>query len=486
MVLIKAKKICFLVLLIFLIGFFLRFFRIQENLLFNPEHGRDFLAIKEAIFSRQLPLLGPPGSHEFYQGPLYYWLMMPLMLVFGFQPLIGAWVGIMAGSLIILLNYWVIEKVFNQKVALFSSLIIAISPIWIYFSREGRYYFLTVITFYLLFWFLYELWQGKGKFLFWAGLAYGAMLSFHLGSIALAPVIALILWVKRKKLDRKDIGRGLIGFLIPNLPLLVYDLTHGLTMSSKLLVWIPYRIIGFFGFYPKNNLTPEVLRENVQAFLKFFGENFTMHEVRLDLLLIGVIVGFLIFNYKKAFTFKGRKDFGWFFLFWTLLLFSLALFVHGSPPRHYFISILPLPIIISSLFLEKLWRSYLGKALFIFFLLLMTFFNHRFFFDSPAFYAAAGDSLLFFKSQEKIVRTIIIDAQNRPFNLKRVGEFDYYPGEHAQNYRYLAWWMGNEPSEEQQKLSYTIYEDLNRLPADEEGKVKIFEVGRVVILKEEK
>ncbi len=480
----KAKKIIYLVLLIFLIGFFLRFFKIQENLIFTAEHGRDYLAIKSAIFSRQLPLLGPPGSHGFYQGPLYYWLMMPLMLVFGFHPLIGAWVGIIAGSFVILLNYWVIKKIFNQSVALFSSLLIAISPIWIYFSREGRYYFLTATLFYLLFWFLNEFWQGKGKSLFWAGLAYGAMLSFHLGSIALAPAIMAIFWVKRKKLKKEDIARGLIGFSIPNLPFLINDLTHGF-MSSKLLIWIPYRVIGFLGFYPKNNLTPEVLRENVQAFLKFFGENFTMHKVRFDLILIAVIIGFLIFNYKKAFTFKAKKDFGWFFLFWSLLLFSLALFVHGSPPRHYFITILPLPIIIFSLCLEKLWKGYLGKALIILLFLLMIGFNKGFFFDSPAFYAATGDSLLFFKPQEKIVRMVVVDAQNRPFILKRVGEFDYYPGEHAENYRYLAWWLGNEPSEEATKLSYTIYEDLNRLPAEIKEK-RIFKVGKVFVLREEK
>lgn len=482
--LMKSKKIFFLLTLIFLVGLFLRFYKINENLLLNAEQGQNYLAIKTAFVSRQLPLLGPPASHLFYQGPLYYWLMVPLMILTNFHPATGTYLGIMAGSIMVLLNYFVIKKVFNQKVALFSSLLIAVSPIWVYFSREARFYFLAVIPFYFLFWFLCEFWQGKGRFLFWAGLAFGAMLNFHLGSIALTPSILIILWVKRKNLKIKTLLLGLLGFLVPNFPFLIYDLTHGLAISLKLLIWIPYRVIGFLGFYPKNNLTLEVLRENLQAFLRFFGENFILGEERVGILLVAVLVGFLVFNYQKVFAFKKKKDFGWFFLLWVLSLFSLAVFIHGSPPRHYFISILPLPIIIFSLQWERLWKNNLGRVLICLFLLLIAGFNWRFFLDSPAFYAFNGDSPLFFRFQEKVMKMIVEDAQGEKFNLKRVGEFDYYPGEYAQNYRYLAWWLGNEPTEEPVNLRYTIYEDLNRFSNDIEERGEIFKVGRVLILKE--
>lgn len=482
----KLKKLHLLIAVIFLLAFFLRFFKISENLMFNAEQGQNYLAIKTAIVSRQLPLLGPPAAHLFSQGPLYYWLMMPLMMIANFNPATGTYLGIVAGSIMVLLNYWVIKEVFNKKVALFSSLLIVVSPIWIYFSREARFYFLAIIPFYLLFWFLYEFWQGKDKFLFWAGLSHGVMLNFHLGSIALIPAILLILWAKRKNLKRKSLFLGGIGFLLPNLPFLIYDLTHGLAISTKLLIWIPYRVIGFLGLYPKNNLTPLVLGENLQAFFRFFSENFVMGQESLGILVTVILIGFLVFNYKKALIFRKRKDFGWFFLLWALFLFSLAVFIHGSPPRHYFISILPLPIMVFSLFWERLGKNYLGMALVIFFLLLSAGFNLRFFFDSPAFYALRGDSPIFLKFQEKMMKVIIENAKGEKFNLKRVGEFDYYPGEYAQNYRYLAWWLGNEPTEEPTNLRYTIYEELNRLPIESEKKGEIFKVGGIVILKEAK
>lgn len=480
------KTTLLLVLVIFLLGAFLRFFKIQENLLFSAEQGDNYLAIRSAISSGKLPLLGPPTSHPWlYFGPLYYWLMIPLMLIFNFHPATGTYLGVAAGSLVILLNFLVITKIFKEEVALFSSFLIAVSPLWIEFSREARHYFLVAILFYPLFWFLYKVWQGRSQFLFWVGLTLGAMLNFHLTPLVLVPPILAILWLKRKSLTKINLILGFLGFLVPNLPFLIYDLNHKFLMTIKLLAWIPYRTLGFLGFYPKNNLTPQIFKENLLAFLRFFSENFVMGQNILGILFTFVAVVFIILNFRKAFVIK-KENFGWFFIFWTLGFSFLAFFIHGLPPKHYFVPVFPIPILLFSLFLERLWKGNLRKAFISIFLLIAVFLNLKFFLSSSIFYAPSEGWLLSLKFQERIVKMILEDAKGEKFNLKRVGEFDYYPGGHAQNYQYLAWWLGNKPAEEETGLRYTIYEEPQKIPEDIKEKGEVWQIDKIFILKEKK
>lgn len=486
----KINKVTLLILAIFLIAVFLRFARIEENLLFSGEKGDNYLAIKSTVLTRQLPLLGPPTSHPWlYFGPLYYWLMIPVMIVFNFNPIAGTYLGIVAGSLVIILNFSLIRKIFSQNTALFSSFLIGVSPLWIGFSRSARFYFLAAILFYPLLWALDKIWQDKMQFLFWVGLVFGVMLNFHLTPIILVPIILMILWQKKKSLRTKDLWLGFFGFLIPNLPFLIYDLIHGFRMTTKLLIWIPYRLAGFLRLYPKNNLTPEVFKENLVAFFNFISQSFVPEQEKLGILLVAAVIIFIILNFKKAFTVDKKENFGWFFVFWALILGFIALFIHGSPPIHYFVPIFPIPIIIFSLFLEKLWRNRLSKALILGLFSLILFLNLRFFLSSPFFYAPQEEVILSpryvpYKLQKEIVRMIVEDARGEEFNLGRVGPFDYFEGDFAQNYRYLAWWFGNEPTEEKVRLGYTIYEDQTKIPKELPEGAKLFQTANMAVLKE--
>jgi hypothetical protein len=150
----------------------------------------------------------------------------------------------------------------------------------------------------------------------------------------------------------------------------------------------------------------------------------------------------------------------------------LALFIHGNPPIHYFLPLFPLPIIIFSLFLSDLWIKKLGKVVVCGLLFIISFINLNFFFSEKWFFLPQDKMQLEplyvpYSLQKEVAKTIVKDAQGKPYNLSRVGPYDYFEGNYAQNYQYLAWWFGNEPVEEKTKLRYTIYE-----------------AGEIVILKE--
>ena len=132
----KLNKTHLLLILIIALGVGLRAYKVVDNFPFSAELGDNLLDIKNAIEGGYIPLVGPPTSHPWlYFGPLYYWLMMPIMAVFNYDPLAALFTGIITGSLIILLNYFVVKDVLEGKTALLSSFFIAVSPLFIQYSR---------------------------------------------------------------------------------------------------------------------------------------------------------------------------------------------------------------------------------------------------------------------------------------------------------------------------------------------------------------
>jgi len=85
--------------------------------------------------------------------------------------------------------------------------------------------------------------------------------------------------------------------------------------------------------------------------------------------------------------------------------------------------------------------------------------------------------------QLKSTRSIIADANWEDFSFSRVGPFDYYEGDYAQNYRYLMWWLGNEPIENANE-HYIIYEGKDYFPDNKDEKT-IFESDDILVTREE-
>jgi hypothetical protein len=86
-------------------------------------------------------------------------------------------------------------------------------------------------------------------------------------------VIFLAFWIKRKNLKIRDYIKFILGLIIPNITILIYDAKNGFSMTKNLILWIPYRMAGFVGIYPKNNLDMTSGGSTLSAFNEFFGRN---------------------------------------------------------------------------------------------------------------------------------------------------------------------------------------------------------------------
>jgi hypothetical protein len=452
-------------------AFLLRAYYISETFSFSGEFGHNLLAVKNAISEGHIPLIGPPTSHSWlYFGPFYYWLMIPIMKISGFTPLAGAWVGVISGTLVVLLNFLVIDRIFGRKIATLSSLFIAASPLWISFSRDARFYFLTTLVFYPFFFSLYNIWKSNKKYLFWAGLFYGLIFSFHYSPIILLPTLILVLYQKRKKLALFDYARLIAGFLIPLLPLFIYDSKNAFAMTRNFLLWIPYRVAGFIGLYPKNTVSSLVLKDNFWVINRYFGQSFVANEIFWPFISILLVSFFIYLFLRKE---KPQKDFNSVFLGVSLVAGLGGIFVHGSAPIHYFLPLFPIAPLLSAMLVVKLWEKINFRFLILGFGVLFFLLNLRWVLNLQTKEISYG-------LQVQMAREIAKDAQEREYALERVGPYDYFEGDYAQNYQYLLWWAGNEPVNKA-NLSYTIYEGKERFPESPENIV--FRKDNVLITK---
>lgn len=469
--------------LVTLIGAFLRFYRIDENLVFHGELGHNYLAIKNFIIEHRLPLLGPPTSHPWLSfGPLYYWIFAPILVLGGYNPIAGAYFFALVGVLVIVLNYFVISKIFNDKLAVISSFLIAISPSFIQLTRGSRFFSLVILFFYLFFFFLIKAFKENSKHIFWAGFFLGVMLNFHLTPIVLIPTIFTTLFIYREKVKSSDIIKGIGGFLLPNIPFLLYNALNNFVMLFKFTLWIPYRISGFVGLYPKNTVSLSILKSNLVSLYKFITFSFVQNYSIVGFFLFAAVLLFIFFKVKKILF--GKENIAWVSTFLIFIWGYLGIFVHGTPPSHYYLPLYSLPILFLSEILTKLDDKKNGRIVVVAIIFLISLINLRFFFSNQYFNAnqdrVSEGKPVPYHMQQEVAENVVEDARDRPFTLSRVGPYDYFEGDYAQNYQYLMWFYGNEPVRET-SLKYTIYEDVKRLPDVIDG--KLFTVNNIVVLR---
>jgi len=484
-----VKKAYILVSLIILLAAFLRFFRLEENLSFHAELGDNYLVMKNYVAHREIPLVGPPTSHPWLSfGPFYYWIFTPILMISNWHPVGPAIAFAIIGTFTVLLNYWFVTKIANKKSALVSSLLIALSPLWLSFTRESRFFVLIATLIYPYFILVYSYVRKKTNNLFWIGLSLGVMLNFHYAPIILVPsMVILILFYKRKPAV-KDVITGIVGTLLPLTPLIIHNLSHKSPMLVQLIVWFPYRILGFFGASEKIAVDAPSLTKSIEAFITFAQLNFSATSSFLAILFVMAILVYILFPGNKSLHNHATS-----IIVVHLIVAFMAIVIHQNVPLHYFLPIFPIPIVFFSMLVTALIKHRMriahllgiATALGVWILIGV---NSTYFFSDRWFYQPQDRNTREhpypFALQQNVVNAIVADASGRPFTLSRVGSFDYYTYAHAQHYRYLLWWEGNEPLDTPQVLSYTVYDDIAKLPVKNHQE-KVLWVSNVAIVKNE-
>lgn len=232
------KEIIFLG-LIFILAVFLRTYNVEKTLLFHFDQGYHGLAIKEIWENKRIALLGHKTDVEgVYHGSLFYYLMIPFYLISSWNPAV---VSILLGifdSFSIVFLFLIGEKMFNQKIGLFAALFYAISYSLISYSRWLSNVTLIPFLATCLTYFLVKTYKEKSNYYPVTAFFVGLIIQFN-GAIGFffLPLLVFVFLNLHKKLlkEVKIVIFALFFFILPSLPLILFDFRHDFLVSRSIL-----------------------------------------------------------------------------------------------------------------------------------------------------------------------------------------------------------------------------------------------------------
>ncbi len=452
----KSQKFISLIILsgILLLAAFLRLYRIEDYMTFLGDEGRDVLVVYNILHGK-LTLLGPTSSvGGFFLGPIYYYFMAPFLWVFNYNPVGPAVMVALIGVATVWLIYKACSEFFNTKVGLFASLLYAVSPLVIAYSRSSwnpnPLPFFSLLS-------LFTLYKGivkkSYKLIFASGILLGISMQLHYLAMFLAFIIFLYIlfteiFVGRFNLKKlllsliKKYSLVLSGFVIGWLPFLAFELRHGFLNIKKIFDFV------FSGGNAGDNTNFFVNLYDV--FFRLFGrlvlafpspEHFSRYDpLVISLWIVSVLTlailssAYLLLSLYKSFRQKS-ENFNkyllialWFFA--GIILFG---FYKKSIYDYYFSFMFPTPFIIVGLLISFIYENkkikYFGKIIAIL-LFILLFFNSI---QNLPFRYEPNRQL----NQMKTIADFVMTKTNaKPFNFALITAGN---SDHAYRYFFTVW-----------------------------------------------
>ena len=351
----------------------------QDHLFFHAEQERDFTLVRDAWINRELMTLGPVQANtgNFHLGPLYYYLLLPFLLVFRFHPIAGE-----VMMTIFWIAAWTIAFIYlykrhNPITAYFFSLLLLFSEIFFVFTtiplNTGVLFFFEAIFLITL---IEWLQTKRPRYIYICSIAFASLLQLHLSSFSLFLMIALILLLYyRTFLSKHTLFAALIIPLL-YIPFFVYEFRSHFYQTTKffriLTGNIPQQEIASIG----HTVSTNPLLNSLQAWI---ASSLISHRwlplyefqwfriVAVILLCAAFVIGCLyIYRYvKNRNIFSSREHvLKWaqeHISFMVIFTFSLSIFIgtifiDTALPRHYLL-ILFVPLLLLAICFSLLWQQ---------------------------------------------------------------------------------------------------------------------------------
>lgn len=185
----------FLILFIFIVSFFLRFYGLDNKYPFEWDQVDNAWAAQNIIVEHKFPLVGFQAklNSGIYIGPIYYYLISIFYFFTDLDPIAS---GIFAGVTSIFtffVVFFIIKKLFSFNVAIIMVFLNTVAYHSIVFDRsQGPVNFLPAISL-VIFYSLYKIITGNPKFILLLAIASGFSLHLHVTAIYFPIIILLCL-----------------------------------------------------------------------------------------------------------------------------------------------------------------------------------------------------------------------------------------------------------------------------------------------------
>lgn len=440
------------IILILVLGAYLRLYRISDYMTFLGDEGRDVLVVKRMLVDHKFTLLGPTASvGGFFLGPIYYYFMLPFLWLWHLDPTGPAVMVALFGVATIFLVYLFGQKFFGKTAGLVAALLYATSPLVIAYSRSS--WNPNLMPFFSLL-ILYTLYQGvvsnSKKYLLSSGIFLGIAFQLHYLALFLAVIMAMYVILTNGQKIKSSVGHGLLlllGFIIGFSPFLAFEARHDFANTQTILRFIfgGSKDTGFIG-QKVFNLIPDLF---IRLFWRLLTRFAPLEQINLSqdfflevwywgmVAIILVSLTMLVFQYYQALKRKHIGETNKFTLIFLWLFLGIGLFAFYKKQiyDYYFGFMFPLPFLLVGMTASYLYhrKNLLVKLLVVFFvgLLFLNNWEGRPFLQPPNRQLAQA---------KEIARFVFYKAAGKPFNFALVTEQN---SDHAYRYFFEIW--GNPP-----------------------------------------
>lgn len=301
-----------LIILVFVVGIFLRFYNFENRLIFGPEQAISL--INSASNLDKFSLLGEYNLQRttstglnLIHGPLFSYFLLPFIVLFNFRALPISLVFPVLNLLTALILFIITCKLFNKIVGFFTLFYFLFSSLMIYHSLFIWIYNPIPLLGVLTIWFISQLIKNKSKISsgFWLGLVSGIGFSLQYPYLFFAGLIFILcIFVSQKRLLMATLYA--IGFLCANITRVIFDFRHDLFHVRVLWEF-------FLDVYVRHTVTASTYYYHYLHLFPVFCLLIALFTVGLyrihKLLAVVILVAYLIVNFQSP-NFNLKKSIG--------------------------------------------------------------------------------------------------------------------------------------------------------------------------------
>ena len=220
-----------------------RLYRIAATQTFLEDEGRDMLIVQRMIDTKLPVLLGPQTSTgNMYLGPLYYYFITPALILSHGDPIGPAVEIAISGVVTVALLYYLGKKWWGESAGFVASILYAVLPYPVMFSRNSWNPNLAPLIMALLLWAASEIKLGgkqKDKYrpVLYFGLLSGVLMQLHyMAMVGIGAVGIYVVSTNFKEWKRLlvSLGIGLVGLMLTLSPFLVFEVRNNFVNSRAL------------------------------------------------------------------------------------------------------------------------------------------------------------------------------------------------------------------------------------------------------------
>lgn len=454
-----------LLLAILFISFFLNFYKISERMIFIGDQGWFYLSARDMLLTGKIPLVGITSSHTWlHQGPLWTYILAIIFKVSSFSPIAPGYFTAFLGIITVFLIYKLAKEMFSKRIGLISALLYAASPLIIVTSHMPYHTSPIPLLTLGLIYFIYRWVKGNVYFFPLTMFILALLYNFELATQVIWVTIGFIFilgFIEKKKwvlyvLSKKILFLTISLFVLPMLPIIIYDVNHNFAQTLKFFAWIPYK-----AFSQLLNLKDIFLLtktpESFVSMINFFSINY-QQLIFASSYAVSLLILFLSIGYIAYYLFRQKNREKFFSPIGIIVIFTASIlmgfFINMTPSGAYLPLFFPSVIILTAWMFDKLMKK---KYLFIPVLILIFLtaaVNTLFILDTSRNKSAYGLSFL---QRLNAAKTILKEANEKNYIIKGKGHGSQFES-FTMNYEYLAWWLGHAPSKNSQLLNIYISE----------------------------